>query len=269
MDCSRHLRISPAVRHTRQYTGFGPKGCKACPGSSRHLSLLWVRHRLHHACCNQLHHHHQASATTKRTLEAITQLLDYAATYPEAIICFNASDMVLYVESNASFFSETKACSRVAGYHYLSAAPAAPLKAPMPDASPPPLNGPINVPCKILRKVLSSAAEAELGDLCYNGKEAVPERITLEELGHKQPPTPMVTDNTTATSITNDCIKQKCSKTMDMRFYWIQDRVRQGQFIVYWKRGKSNRADYFTKHHPVKHHQQERPEYVDVVRTTY
>jgi hypothetical protein len=125
-----------------------------------------------------------------------------------------------------------------------------------------PLNEPINVLCKILREVLSSAAKAELGGLYCNGKEAVPERITPEELGHKQPPTRMVTDNTTATGITNDCIKQKRSKAMDMRFYWIRDRVRQGQFIVYWKRGKSNRADYFTKHHLVKHHQQERSKYI-------
>jgi hypothetical protein len=113
-----------------------------------------------------------------------------------------------------------------------------------------------------MREVLSSAAETELGGLFYNGKEAVPERITLEELGHKQPPTPMVTDNSTATGIANDCVKQKRSKAMDMRFYWIRDRVRQGQFLVYWKRGSSNRTDYFTKHHPAKHHQQKRIEYL-------
>jgi hypothetical protein len=130
---------------------------------------------------------HQASAT-KKTIHAIIQRLDYAATHPDAIIRFNASDMVLYVESDSSYLSKTKAHSRVAGYHYLSTAPAAPLKAPMPDAPPHPLNGPINVPCKILREVLSSAAKAELGGLYYNGKEAVPERITLEELGHKQEP---------------------------------------------------------------------------------
>ena len=39
-----------------------------------------------------------------------------------------------------------------------------------------------------------------------------------------------------------------------MRFYWIRDRVRQGQFIVYWRNGDSNRADYFSKHHPATHH---------------
>jgi hypothetical protein len=90
-----------------------------------------------------------------------------------------------------------------------------------------------------LCEVLSNAAESELGGLFHNGKEAVPKRITLEELGHPQPATPMVTDNSTDTGIANDSMKQKRSKAMDMRFYRIRDRVRQGQFLVYWKRGNT------------------------------
>ena len=105
-----------------------------------------------------------------------------------------------------------------------------------------------------MREVLSSAAEAELGALFHNGKSAAPMRATLEELGHKQPPTPLQTDNITAIGIASDNIKQKRSKAMDMRFYWIRDRVRQGQFQIYWKPGRANRADYFTKHHPASHH---------------
>jgi hypothetical protein len=46
-----------------------------------------------------------------------------------------------------------------------------------------------------------------------------------------------------------------------MRFYWIRDRVRQGQFHVYWSKGSRNRADYFTKHHPASHHR--------AIRSTY
>jgi len=68
--------------------------------------------------------------------------------------------------------------------------------------------------------------------------------------GTSQPLTPIMTDNTTAAGIANDDIRQKRSKAINMRFYWIRDRVRQGQFIVYWKSGGNNRADYFSKHHP-------------------
>jgi hypothetical protein len=57
----------------------------------------------------------------------------------------------------------------------------------------------------------------------------------------------METDNTTATGYSNGTIKQKRTKAMDMHFYWIKDRVKQGQFNVYWGPGYQNLADYFTK----------------------
>jgi hypothetical protein len=34
-----------------------------------------------------------------------------------------------------------------------------------------------------------------------------------------------------------------------MRFYWVKDHISQGQFLVHWRRGTDNLADYFTKHH--------------------
>jgi hypothetical protein len=124
-------------------------------------------------------------------MKAISDLLNYCASHPDAVIRYSKSDMILYVESDASYLSESKARSRCAGYHYLSNQPASPDKPPAPGSPAPPLNGPINVPCKIMREVLSSASEAELAGLFYNGKEAAPERITLAELGHPQPPTPL------------------------------------------------------------------------------
>jgi hypothetical protein len=76
----------------------------------------------------------------------------------------------------------------------------------------------------------------------------------LEEVGHPHPPTPMETDNTTATGYSNGTIKQKRSKVMDMRFYWINGRFKQGQFNVYWGPGYQSLADYLTKHHSPAHH---------------
>ena len=37
---------------------------------------------------------------------------------------------------------------------------------------------------------------------------------------------------------------------MDKRFYWLQDRVKQGEFRVFWASGKDNQADNYIKYHP-------------------
>ena len=81
-------------------------------------------------------------------------------------------------------------------------------------------------------------------------------------MGHKQPPTPLMTDNSTAEGIMNETVRQKCSKAIDMRFYWLQDRIRPGQFKLYWRPGTENYADYFSKHHPPAHHQKMRSTYL-------
>ena len=65
--------------------------------------------------------------------------------------------------------------------------------------------------------------------------------------------------------IVNSSIRQRKSKAMDMRFYWVQDCVQQGQFRVYWEPGRNNKADYFTKHHPPAHHQKVQSEYLHVI----
>jgi hypothetical protein len=59
----------------------------------------------------------------------------------------------------------------------------------------------------------------------------------------------METDSTTATGYSNGTIKQKRTKAIDMRFYWIKDRLKQGQFKIFLGPGFQNLADYFTKHH--------------------
>ena len=53
-----------------------------------------------------------------------------------------------------------------------------------------------------------STAEAELGALFLNCKEGKVLRLTLEEMDHLQPPTPVHCDNLTATGIANDAVKK-------------------------------------------------------------
>ena len=90
-------------------------------------------------------------------------------------------------------------------------------------------------------------------------KQCIPLRQALVELGHPQPPTPLITDNDTAANLCNDTLEQKHSKSMDMRFYLVKDRVQQQQFTVSWKAGKDNLANYHTKIHPEDHTIKMRP----------
>ena len=82
-------------------------------------------------------------------------------------------------------------------------------------------------------------------------------------MGHPQPPTPLQTDNSTAEGVVNNTVQPKRTKSMDMRFHWLRDRsVNQKQFRIYWRPGKTNLADYFTKHHSPAHHRNMRGEFL-------
>jgi hypothetical protein len=61
--------------------------------------------------------------------------------------------------------------------------------------------------------------------------------------------TPIQTDYTMTLGIANQKIKQRQLQAMDMQFYWVQDRVKQGQFHVYFGPSNDNLSDYLTKHH--------------------
>ena len=139
---------------------------------------------------------------TQATAEALTHLLNYCATHPDAKIRYRASDMILHIHSDASYLTEAEARSRAGGHHFLS---------DKPNPKPALPNGPILNIAKILRNVMSSATEAEVGALFLNAKEGTVLRTTLEEMGHPQPPTPLQTDNSTANGIINGTVKQQRS----------------------------------------------------------
>jgi len=201
----------------------------------------------------------QQANGTQATMEALMQLLNHCAMHPHAIIHYTTSDMVLWTHSNASYLSAPKGRSQAAGYCFFSTQPTTP---PSAHDEPPPNNGPVHILCQIMKSVMSSAAEAELGALFLNAQAICPMCTTLDELGHPQPATPLQTKNSTASGIANDTMKQKQSKAIAMHFYWVWDRVQQGQFHIFLQPGSTNCADYFTKHHPISHYQAICPTYL-------
>jgi hypothetical protein len=155
--------------------------------------------------------------------------------------------MILYVISDAAYLVCPMARSRVGGYHYMG------------NKDGKLFNAAIFVLAKVIKNVMASAAESEVGSLFMNGQEAISSRNCLINMGHPQPATKMITDNNTAEGIIKGTIKQKRSKSIDMRFYWLKDQQEQGQFDICWEPGKTNLADYTTKHHPSSHHKRVRP----------
>ncbi len=185
----------------------------------------------------------QQAAATVNTEKAVNQLLDYVATYPNDGITYRASSMVLAAHSDASYLTETNARSRAGAHIFLSE-----------DDPIPRNNGPVLTLSQVLKFVMASAAEAELAALYNTAREMIPLRNALEEMGWKQPRSPIQTDNSTATRFIHDTIVQRRIKMIWMRLHWLRCRAAQGQFRFYWDKGSTNMADYHTKHHPPAYH---------------
>ncbi len=111
---------------------------------------------------------------TQATMEACTQLLNYAATHPNAVLQYTASNMILHIHSDALYLSETKARSCTGGYFYLSN-----------NTENPSNNGTIHIHSSIMCSILASAMEAKVGALFYNAQDGKMLQTMLEAMGHQ------------------------------------------------------------------------------------
>ena len=102
----------------------------------------------------------QQASATEATNDAISQLLDYVATYPSDGITFRASNMVLSAHSDATYLNVSKARSRAGAHLMLSE-----------DVPVPRYNGPVLIIAQIIKCVMSSAAESELAGLFICAKK--------------------------------------------------------------------------------------------------
>eukprot|EP00804_Cyclotella_cryptica_P026023 CCRYP_018186-RA/>CCRYP_018186-RA protein AED:0.33 eAED:0.32 QI:0/0/0/1/0/0/4/0/305 len=139
------------------------------------------------------------------------QFIDYLASQDDAVLTYNASKMILGVHSNASYLSQPNARGRAGGHSFLST-----------NASVPPNNGAILNIAHIIKHVMASATEAELGALYITARR-------------QQPATPIQTDNAMAEGVINGKVQPKSTKAMDMCFHWLRERKCQDQFRFYWQ----------------------------------
>ena len=162
-------------------------------------------------------------------------LLDYLCTYPNAVLRYYAGDMQLSVKSDAAYLVLPGAKSRIAGYNVLS------------NTVNKQKSSPLFIECKAIRHVVCSAAEAETHGLFINCQNAIIIRHALIGLGHQQKKIVVRTDNTTSTGFVNKTMKEKRSKTWDMRYNWLRDDVVKKIIDVKRRKGSENMTDYLQK----------------------
>ena len=193
----------------------------------------------------------QATPTQQLELQA-NRLLSYCKSYPDNKLVFKKSGMVQIIQSDFSYLTRSHARSVGGGISYLGYI----------DSTSDFINGNIYAFSKVIDVVVASVGEGEYASVFLNAQAGEYIRTILIALGHPQPPTTIYCDNKCAVGLANDTVKMKRSKSIDMRFHWIRDRVKQCHFTVIWIKGANNLADFFTKALPVRVHQSLMPKLV-------
>eukprot|EP00957_Ditylum_brightwellii_P160652 12230501-Ditylum_brightwellii.AAC.1 len=149
--------------------------------------------------------------------------------HPNAVVQFMASSIILAVHSNVSYLLETKLRSRAARHFHIANKTDEEYN-----------NGAILTLSTIIRYNVASASDAKSAALFYNALKAVPPCFTLEEIGHPQLPTLLITDNNTAHRLTTDVMMPKRSKMAGICFHWLKCYKTKKQYNIKWKQGSEN-----------------------------
>jgi hypothetical protein len=113
-----------------------------------------------------------------------------------------------------------------------------------------------------MRFVVASTAEAKLDALYHNCQKGIVYPKILKDMGHLHPKTPVHCNNATAVGIANNTVKQNCSCSIEMLFFWVSDKCAQDMYKLSWHPGQEDLADYQSKHHTGAHHAAVRPWYL-------
>jgi hypothetical protein len=170
---------------------------------------------------------------TQNDMAKMMRLLQYVQSHPNMSIRYHASNMIYQLMSDASYLSRPKARSVAGWFSYFGC----------PDT----INGPVAYSSNMINCVVASVVEAELAAAFQAAQRAAYHRLMLQDFGYPQPSTLLRVDNTVALGLAAGKLNAKRAKSMDMRFFWLSDRVAQGHFNVTHVAGIYNIADHFTK----------------------
>ena len=183
------------------------------------------------------------SSASQLTQKAADRLLAYFRQYPDNVLVLKACSMRLHMQSDASYLTRSNGRSVAGGIAYLG------------NDDPTEINGAIVAFSSVIPNVMASVGEAEYAAAFMTGQLGAGLRRTLHDLGYPQPPTYILVDNKVAHGIASNTIEPKRTKSIDMQFHWLRNRVQLQEFIVIWRKGVYNLADFFTKPLSVKNHQ--------------
>ncbi len=224
---------SPAVSPSVDKESGQILGCIGYYAQNQDATMLTVTNRC------------KSSPRTEALAAQVEQLLEYASTHPNNEVVLRRSNMRLIAHSDGSHLSAPGARGVLGGIGFMGN-----------DDDDFTIYGTVYAFSRNTDCVTASTSETEYAALYTNGQELHHSRDTLEFLGWNQAATTIVCDNECAMNLANNTIKIKRSKSIDTRFHWIRDRVKQGMFYVKWAPGHVNLADFFTKVIPSKEHQQ-------------
>jgi hypothetical protein len=160
---------------------------------------------------------------------------------------FTMPAILLVAHANEGFCNETKGHSQVGVHIFLAE-----------DDPYPRWNGAILTVAQIIKFVMVSAAEAELGVLFVAAQKILPLCQTLITMGWSQPPMPIQTDNTMAVGVVNKTLVSNKLKSMDFCFHWLRCCMVQEKLRCCWDKESHNWGNYSTKHHPPIYHESKR-----------
>jgi hypothetical protein len=174
----------------------------------------------------------EQTKATEQTLARCFQLLDYLSHHSRAKVRFYASDMIMNIHPDASYLSEGRARSRTCRHFFMGWW--------MPkDGKPIKINGAFHVSTLTLLDSSSHPRpKPNWGALFHNYQMGITFCSILADMGHIQPKTPVHCDNATAVGITNSTVKRQCSRSMEMRFFWISEKCAQDIYALHWHPGQ-------------------------------
>ena len=185
------------------------------------------------------------SAPTEDTIKKVQHLLNYAASHQNNCIIYEASDMILTAQSDASHQSVKNSRSKAGGVFYLANTNDPPTKN----------NGLLGVYSKIIPVVCAAASDAEYAALFQIAQLVYFYRTVCEACGYPQGPSPIYVDNDVARGIAERSVKVKRSKSIDKSFHYIRDRVELDEIIILRVDTEDNISDFFTKALPPDRHE--------------